>query len=384
MTVIRPTYNRRTIIAGMGGICVLSNAPSFGQDRVNNEKNRLVFVILRGAMDGLGAVIPSDDEHLRRYRSGLIPENTLPLKEGFALHPELNELHKLFHENKASILHAASGPYRERSHFLAQDLLESGAVNNPSKEGWLNRALQVSPAPISAISIGGATPLVLRGDAQTMSWSPSILPEVPDNLITQLQDLYHSDKLLGNALAQSMQVDEVAGAIMVGKVSKANVRANFRSAGKLLSTSEGPNIAVLSIGGWDTHIGQLALVGRRLQLLNAGLLNLRIALKEGWNNTMVVVATEFGRTVRQNGTRGTDHGTGGAAFLLGGAVKGGKILGDWPGLKENQLYENRDLYPANDLRSLFKDVLEAQFGLSRHDLSHHVFPDTLGLPRLYH
>jgi len=370
-------------MAGLGSLSILSNASSFADTHKLEGRKKLVLVVLRGAMDGLGAVIPEQNERLVEYRPDLIAQNSLSLKAGFSLHPELNEIHTLFHKKNASILHAVSGPYRERSHFLAQDLLESGGVKNPSEDGWLNRALQVSPNSLSAISIGGLTPLVLRGNMATMTWSPSILPEVPDSLLTKLQDLYDSDHLLGNALAQSMKIDEVAGVMMKSKVRKANVMANFRATGKILNTPQGPDIAVLSIGGWDTHIAQRSVLGRRLRLLNAGLLNLRIALKESWKNTMVVVATEFGRTVRQNGTRGTDHGTGGAAFLLGGAVQGGEILGDWPGLKENQLYENRDLFPANDLRSLFKDVLEVQFGLSRHDLSHHVFPNTQGLRRIY-
>lgn len=380
MKILRPTYNRRAVIAGIGGVCVLSNAPSLAQTSTTKHKNKVIFVILRGAMDGLGAVIPENDPRLEEYRPGLIPEGSLALSEGFSLHPELEEIHSLFQQEKASILHAASGPYRERSHFLAQDLLESGGVKRPSNDGWLNRTLQVSPTPLRAISIGGNSSLILRGKAETMSWSPSILPEVPDNLITQLQDLYGSDDLLGNALARSMEMGSVANSMMNGKVQKTNVRANFRAAGRLLNAPQGPNIAVLSIGGWDTHVSQLGLLGRRLRLLNSGLLNLRMSLEDSWSNTMIVVATEFGRTVRQNGTRGTDHGTGGAAFLLGGAVRGGRILGDWPGLKESQLYENRDLFPANDLRSLFKGVLTAQFGLSQSDLSNYVFPGSQGVP----
>lgn len=378
MPLHRPTFNRRSVLSGLGAVSILSNSPlSFAQ--AQTSKKKLVIVILRGAMDGLGAVPRPNDSRLRDFRPDLVANETLPLSDGFALHGSLAGLHSLYKSKEASILHAVSGPYRERSHFMAQDLLEAGLSLQVSADGWLNRALQVSPQPLSAIAIGPVTPLILRGALETGTWSPPVLPEVSLDTIDRLQDLYAADSLLGPAFTQALEVDEIAGDMMGRSKGRRNDSSALLAAGRLLSAERGPNIAVIGLNNWDMHANQAGAMTRRLTGLDAGLMTLKKELGDTWKDTAIAVVTEFGRTVRQNGTRGTDHGTGGAAFILGGAIKGGKVLGDWPGLKSIELYENRDLYPANDLRGLFKGLLKTQFGMSEQDLSATVFPGSQGI-----
>ena len=367
---------RRTLLTSMGALGVSVLAPTVSQARQSNTK--LVVVILRGAMDGLAAVPKINDPHIRSHRPNLIPHNTLALRDGFALHPNLVTVHKNFDAGDAAIVHALAGPWRDRSHFKAQDLLESGTEKTVLKDGWLNRALQVSPAPLKAVSIGPAQPLILRGKAQAASWSPAVLPEANEDTVNRLLDLYADDPLLGPALAEAIKVDQIAGDAAKGIRGNQYV-APMGAAGRLIAADDGPDIAVVSLGGWDTHANQNGVLGNRLRQLDLGLSKLKQELGTHWSKSAIVVVTEFGRTVRQNGGRGTDHGTGGVGLVLGGAVKGGRILGEWPGLATNQLYQNRDLYPANDMRGLLANLLREQFGFRKSDLTRSVFPDSQGV-----
>ncbi len=381
MTIRLNTFTRRAILAGIGGVTLASSAGALAAPSAAGG-NKMVLVILRGAMDGLGAVPRISEDRLRDYRRDLVSNQSLDLSDGFALNPALKTLHQLYQSGDASILHAVAAPHRNRSHFLAQDLLETGTQGDIVEDGWLNRALQAAPVPLTAVSIGSTTPLVLRGKAAITSWSPPVLPEADDGTIARLMDMYANDEVLGPALLAATEIDEVAGDMMERQRGTPKDAILLSAAGRLLSAEDGPDIAVVALTGWDTHANQNGALGRRLGDLDAGLAALKTELGAAWNKTQIAVVTEFGRTVRQNGTRGTDHGTAGAAFLLGGAVKGGKILGDWPGLEEGQLYENRDLRPATDLRGLFKAVLAEQFGFGAQTLASHVFPDSLSAPVL--
>ncbi|MBY0422962.1 MAG: DUF1501 domain-containing protein, partial [Parvularculaceae bacterium] len=271
-----------------------------------------------------------------------------------------------------------------------QDVLESGgAAVYAIADGWLNRALGAGPAR-KGVAVSPALPLVLRGRAPASNYAPSFAPPPSADTLARLMDLYDGDSLLGPALASAAETEAIAGGAGMAGASQA-ARGGYAgqwkelaaAAAKLLAQPEGPQAGVLAFDGWDTHANQGAADGQlagRLAALDAALRALKDGLGEDWARTVVVVATEFGRTAAVNGTGGTDHGTGGAAFVLGGAVKGGRILGDWPGL--GALYQDRDVPPANDLRALFAGILAEHWGLSRSDLATKVFPGSGALRRI--
>ncbi|MEO0466762.1 MAG: DUF1501 domain-containing protein [Pseudomonadota bacterium] len=373
------TVSRRMVLAGGAAMAAtaVSTRPAFAAP---SSGNKLAVIILRGALDGLAAVPPSIDQ-LADWRPNVMPENPLRLTSSFALHPALGGLHGLYTGGEASIVHAVASPYRGRSHFVGQDLLESGSTGDVLRDGWLNRALQSAPTPLSAVSIGPATPLVLRGPAEVGTWSPPVLPEASGDTLARLGDLYADDPMLGSALAQAVELDAAASDMTsMGRTARGDeAGAALPALARLMAAENGPDIGVASVGGWDSHAGQIGQLNNALSRLDAALLAMKDEFGAAWARTQVAVVTEFGRTVKENGTRGTDHGTGGAAFLLGGAVAGGQILGDWPGLAERDLFEGRDLAPANDLRAIFMAMLGQQFGFSRSELTRTVFPGANGV-----
>lgn len=368
-----PPPSRRLFLAGIGAVSVatLSNPLAYAR---NQEKRKTIIVILRGAMDGLSALPKMDDPFLAQHRASLIPDTPMPVQDGFALHPALKSIHGMLKTGDGVALPAIAGPWRERSHFEAQDLLESGTQSTITRDGWLNRALQKAP-PVNAISIGPVQPLVLRGAAEASSWSPPALPEASDDTTMRLLDLYTEDPLLGPALAQAVETDALAdGMRMQGNAQ--NYAVPLTAAGRLLAAEDGPDVAVVSLDGWDTHARQMPMLNTRFRALDDGITKLKEELGPHWPNTLITIVTEFGRTVRENGAKGSDHGTAGVAFVLGGAVKKAGMAGDWPGLAPSALYENRDLAPANDMRALLKGVLQQQIGVTRQDLDQFVFPDS--------
>jgi uncharacterized protein (DUF1501 family) len=349
-----------------------------------DTESRFVLVILRGALDGLGAVPPYGDGNYAAKRGALaITSPTLKLDGMFALHPSLAQLHSRYQAKELLVFHAAASPYRERSHFDGQDLLESGTAAGVH-DGWLNRMLPSLPLARTrkteeiAVAVAQNVPLVLRGDARVNSWAPSQLPAADSDTLERIADLYASDPLLSSrlqsALAANSMVSEGSG--MNARDHGGQFKTVAAAAGKLLS-GNGSRIAVMDVGGWDTHANQGAETGQlaiRLRGLDQGLETLRTTLGPAWTKTAVLVVTEFGRTVAVNGTRGTDHGTGTCAFLLGGAVAGGKVIADWPGLANQALYQGRDLQPTLDLRSVFKGVLATHLSVKQRDLEERVFP----------
>jgi uncharacterized protein (DUF1501 family) len=385
-------YSRRFFISMVGGAGLagmLQTPLAFARGL---EDRYLILVILRGALDGLGAVIPYHEGKLRDWREILVPPEpgeeggALSLDaDGFAFNPAMKFMHDSYRAGDLSVLHAASSGYRERSHFDGQDVLENGAGGVlHARDGWLNRALQKTSGDIEAAAVGGALPLVLRGDAHAVSWAPSFLPEPGEDTLERLMRMYEGDDALRTALRDAQELDMAAGEMKgdARQVTRGRDYEPLMEAGANLVSSGAAGVVVLSLSGWDTHNSQGAGSGtlsNRLRQLDDGLFAMKKALGPKWDNSAIVVTTEFGRTVKVNGSRGSDHGTGGASFLLGGAVNGGRMLGDWPGLAGNALYEGRDLYPANDLRGLFKGVLRDHLGVARADLDKTVFPGSADL-----
>ncbi len=358
---------------------------------------RFVLVILRGGMDGLAAVPPYGDPALKDLRRGALavaepgqPDGALDLGGRYGLHPALAPIHEYYKRGEMLVIHAACSNYRGRSHFDGQDILESGAdTPHGVRDGWVNRALaamQSSKAGArQGLALGQTVPLALRGPVPVASWAPNALPELEAGLMQTIAELYRRDAMLGPALAEGLKSQAFADGVMNDgqrmNQPPAQGAQQFRqaatAAGKLMAPAEGPRIAVMDIGGWDTHANQGGARGRlagALQVLAEGLRDLAVALGPAWQQTVVLVATEFGRTAAVNGTGGTDHGTASAAFLLGGAVAGGRVLADWPGLDSNRLYEGRDLAATTDLRAVAKTVLIQHLGLTTQAVETRVFP----------
>ena len=385
--------NRRDILKSIGAASLAANLPGLTLARVETDA-RLVFVVLRGAVDGLAMVAPYGDGKYRKVRGELAIDK--PGKDGgllkldgmFGLHPSMSDTYSLFEKGELLPIHAVASPYRERSHFDGQDVLENGALHaGDRRDGWLNRAIAPLGGTVgheTAIALSQNTPLVLRGDNSATSWAPSQLPDADDSTLGRIASMYSQDEFFATRLAQALESQEIAGNM---EAANARRRGNDRertrqlaeAAGRFLRAADGPRVAVLEYGGWDTHANQGAATGglaNNLAGLDSDLAILRRELGPAWQNTIVVVATEFGRTVKVNGTRGTDHGTASAALLLGGAVNGGRVHADWPGLGNGDLYEGRDLRPTLDLRSVFKGVLSEHLWLDDNFIEQAVFPDS--------
>ncbi len=382
---------RRSLLLGGASFAAWAYLPKFAR-AADGRDPRLIVVILRGALDGLATVAPTGDPDYAGLHGSIAltpdgPHAALMLDSFFALHPAMPEFARMYKEKHAAVIHAVATSYRDRSHFDGQDVLESGfAGPGRVQSGWLNRALEGLPRGervMSALAVGPTTPLVLRGAAPTVGWAPVTLPQAADDTAMRLVELYsHRDPALASALSQGLQLDKVAqGDDMKpkpGTNAAGAMRLVARGAAKLMAADDGPRMAALAFDGWDTHANEGGPVGRLAQLLSGldgALAEFESGLGERWRDTVVVVATEFGRTARINGTEGTDHGTGTIALLAGGAVKGGRVISDWPGLKPAQLFEGRDLAPTTDLRAVIKGVLHDHLGLAERVLAETVFPD---------
>jgi uncharacterized protein (DUF1501 family) len=391
---------RRSILKTMAAASALSlwDAPiRFAFASVPSDR-RFVVVILRGALDGLAAVPPHGDADYASVRGQLALDTTgasaiHDLDGFFGLHPSLSNMKTMFDAKELTVLHNICSPYRDRSHFEGQNVLETGGGQpHVLQDGWLNRALV--PMGMAegerALAVAQTPPLLLSGSAKTTSWMPAVLPQPDEAFLAQVQTLYARDAVLAGSLrsaidtsakAQSAMDDSPANTMAGAKANGAygNLTPLFSGAGKLLANDSGPRVAVLDAGGWDTHFGEGTAdgqLGRRLRALDQGLDSLKTSLGPAWSKTAVVMATEFGRTVRPNGSGGTDHGTGGAAFLLGGAVAGGKVRAEWVGLKPGALQDGRDQPPRTDLRALFKGLLAEHMGVPKSALESSVFPDS--------
>lgn len=372
--------NRRTFLTSGAALTLVGPRFVLGNTRVGTARDpKLVLVVLRGGMDGLAAIAPVGDKHYRSARGGLAmtERDLLPLDAFFAAHPALATFHAEFTQGRALAVHAVASPYRDRSHFDGQNVLEIGLTRPfESDQGWLNRASPALGGGQRVMAIGQSVPLVLRGDHRVQSWAPAVLPDPDDDTLSRLMQLYDGDDLLGPILTGAFATDSMSGAGQAQRGDSLDLLID--AATRFLTHPEGPRVAVIESSGWDTHANQgleRGALAFRLGALDRGFKRLRDSLGEAWTDTVVLCVTEFGRTVKTNGTRGTDHGTASAALLLGGALDGGRVISDWPGLKRTDLYEGRDLAPTTDMRSLYRAVLGEHFGVSGATLAA-IFPTT--------
>jgi uncharacterized protein (DUF1501 family) len=392
------SLTRRSLLAAGGCSLALSYFPR-AASAAGARDPRLVVIILRGALDGLAAVAPIGDPDYAGLHGALALSTNgdhaaAPLDGFFALHPSMPAFARLYAQKHALVVHAVATPYRERSHFDGQDVLESGFPGpGHTESGWLNRALVALPsreaAPVRGLGVGAIAPLTLRGSAPVLGWAPQGLPTAGDDLAMRVLDLYtHRDPALATALRLGLDTDKMATRDgLTGDMAKARggmdqpagMRQAAAGAARLLAAADGPRVAALSLEGWDTHANEGGATGQlatRLSGLDGAFEEIEKGLGEHWSDTVVVAVTEFGRTAKINGTGGSDHGAGTVALLAGGAVNGGRVVAEWPGLKQKQLYEERDLAPTTDLRAVLKGVLAGQFGLPAAALAEHVFPDS--------
>jgi uncharacterized protein (DUF1501 family) len=385
--------SRRGVLGLTAGLFSWAFMPRFAEAAGAADDPRLLVVVLRGGMDGISTVVPFGDAHYVSMRGDIaIPAaSTIRLNSFFGLHPAMSNFGRFYRAGQAAVVHATCVPLRNRSHFDGQDNLENGLPGLTSNAtGWLNRLLTALPAgaPIrlrGAIQIGDA-PLILRGPAPVLGWSPTWFQHVEDPTLYMIRTLYRErDPRLLRVLEQGLRADRLAERVDEDDGSISPLRKGFRGAGRLLAASDGPRIAVLSVGGWDTHSDQGAAAGQMagvLGELDAGLNDFRAEVGTAWGQTVVVAATEFGRTVRVNGDDGTDHGVGTVALLAGGAVNGNRVFGDWPGLAPARLYEGSDLRATTDLRSVFKGILRDHLGVPVTLLNSTIFPESAAVPAL--
>ena len=388
--------SRRALLLASGTLFAWAHLPK--RARAEGRDPRFLTIILRGALDGLATVAPVGDPDWRALRgdNALTLDGklaALKLDEFFALNPAMPNLHRMFEAKEAIIVHASATPYRERSHFDGQDLLESGLPKpGASESGWLNRALSgLTPAgrvdshSRKVFAVGPVTPLVVRGPAPVLSWSPQRVLPASEDTVRRLLALYRDcDAKLAGVLEDNskLAVSEQRGAVPKRPApGPGQVRAYFSeaagTAAKFLAQPDGPRVGALALDGWDTHFNEGIAQGRLSQLLGAldeALAAIKNSMGPAWRETVVALATEFGRTARINGTDGTDHGTATVALLVGGALKGGHVIADWPGLKPANLYQDRDLKPTIDLRAILKGVLRDHLRADERTLAQTVFP----------
>ena len=347
--------------------------------------NRLVFVLLRGAMDGMHAVVPVGDPSYRATRGSLAykASDLTMIDDTFGLAPGLSPLVPDLKRGELLAIQGVAIPYRTRSHFDAQSILETG-MNRPvgSATGWINRTLGALGGQTGlGIAVGGGLPKSLQGDVSVSTWSPGGRQAETESFDDILAQLYENDRDLNDPyMAAQMLQDQAMGMNTRRKKGAGRMNQLFSTTAKFLSDPEGPRIAAVELSGWDTHANQGlkgGVLDRNLAALAQGLQTLKSGFsKHDWKKTVVVVATEFGRTAAANGNNGTDHGTAGATLLYGGAVRGGKVMADWPGLAKAKLYEGRDLRPTLDTRQILKGVLAHHYDLTPRVLNSEVFPDS--------
>jgi uncharacterized protein (DUF1501 family) len=398
------TSTRRELLTGAGVLFAWPFVPKLA--RAEGRDPRMLTIVLRGALDGLAVVAPVGDPDWVKLRGdkALVLDGKTPalaLDSFFALNPAMPNLHRLYKADQAAIVHASATPYRERSHFDGQDVLESGLPKpGRAESGWLNRALgglepeaRVTRKDGRAFAVGPVTPLVVRGPAPVMSWTPRRILPASEDTMARLLDLYHhTDTELARAIESRMELVTLARAGDSASLAPtegqplpqgfpAQVRAYFAdaagTAAKFLARADGPRIGALAFNGWDTHVDEGADSGRLATLLGAldgAIAAVEKNMGDAWRETVVAVVTEFGRTARINGTNGTDHGTGTIALLAGGALKGGRVIADWPGLRSANLYEGRDLAATTDLRAVLKGLLKDHLRVTNQALADNVFP----------
>ncbi|MEO6137948.1 MAG: DUF1501 domain-containing protein [Luteimonas sp.] len=366
---------RRRFVTAIGATSLLTLWPGINRAATGSD-TRLLLVLLRGGLDGLHLLPPIGDPAYASARGALAINDGLSLDGHFALHPQLAFAHDLYAQKQLLPLVAIAPPYRQRSHFDAQDCLENGtATPEGAKTGWLGRSVASMPG-VDGLAVASVMPLSMRGAPRAQTWSPPLSQSVDSVLLQQLQVLYAADPHLAPVFAGAMGEShgDMAAGQTGGRAGGFGLPQAMQAAAKMMSASDGPRIGFVEDTGWDTHRNQAPVLANKLGELDAGLRAAHDGFGALWPRTVIVVVTEFGRTVAVNGTGGTDHGTGGAALLAGGAVRGGRVIGDWPGLSSASLNEGRDLRATTDSRALFKGVLAAHLRLADGALEARVFP----------
>ncbi|WP_420011280.1 DUF1501 domain-containing protein [Tateyamaria sp.] len=373
--------SRRTFLTRTGLLgCSLAASPlitpvSFAQTPWDT---RLVVIILRGGMDGLDAVQPYGDPALRTLRGDLSagPQGgAIDLDGYFAMHPALAPLMPIWEAQQLAFVHAVSTPYRDkRSHFDGQDLLEAGTSELVgARDGWLNRMLQAVPGvhAQTAYAIGRGDMQVLQGAAEVANWAPGSELRLSPQAIRLMELVAASDLAMLNALNEAQLLTEASREGVTQRVPGYVQVAEFAAQ----QLSKDARIAAFSLNGWDTHSNQGNTLRPALERLAETLTTLKSKMRGNtWKKTAVIAMTEFGRTARQNGTRGTDHGTGGLMVLAGGAIRGGRVYGDWPGLGDGALYQDRDLMPTGDVRAHTGWIMRGLMGLDQSVIENAIFP----------
>ncbi|WP_112480389.1 DUF1501 domain-containing protein [Vibrio variabilis] len=366
---------RRDFIKGVGAASLVGLLPNLSFASTQSA-SKLVWITLRGAMDGLNVVVPTfdDDYYALRPNIAMAKTDLKPLDKGFGLHPSLVNVHQWYQQGQAAFVHASATNYRQRSHFDGQKVLENGTSDPFDPIGWINRYLATQHSQATsqhAIAIDAGMPLIVRGDVKVSSWFPHKL-KAKQQQAELLAELFQNDETLSANFEDAMKLESMTSG---GSQSK-QFASLMSQAGEFMRAPDGPNIAVLELGGWDTHSAQGTTKGRlsnQLTKLDKGLAALKVALGEQWSKTVIIAASEFGRTVAENGTKGTDHGTANAMFVLGGALKKSEVIVEWPGLSEAQRYQGRDLAPTTDSREVIKGVLKEHMGADNTALTQ-VFP----------
>jgi uncharacterized protein (DUF1501 family) len=385
MTMKRRDFVRQMCLGGLATFTL--PLVTFAQVK---PRARFVFVLLRGGFDGLAAVVPFGDAAYRQLRGSLALEESdlVAPTDLFGLAPGLAPLRPAWDANEVVALHAMAIPYRTRSHFDGQAILETG-LDRPvgSSDGWLNRLLQVMSGTRSGIAVAAGLPRSLAGPYEVQTWSPTQLGAVDDAYLERLSSLYRRDPVLYGRFEAAMQQKDVVGEepIARGGARRGGITPLMQAAARILRQDNGPNIAAVEFSGWDTHANQGVAGGaldRLLGQLSEGLMAFRADMGSAWSTTTVVVMTEFGRTARPNGTGGTDHGTAGAGFIMGPTVARSTVYSDWPGLAGNNLFENRDLRPTLDTRAVLKAAIAPTFDLTAAQLNR-VFPNSPDVRGVY-
>jgi len=371
--------------------------PAYSQNSADRHP-RLIVILLRGAVDGLNVVVPYRETLYYEARPTLaIPEpgktqGAIDLNGQFGLHPALADLMPLWESKQLAFVHACGLPDPTRSHFDAQDYMELGTPGSKkSEDGWLNRVLAHLPVgrPTQALNLGNRTPLILSG-AKSVANLPfgrqAVRPLPLDRppIQSAFDRLYQGDTDLSRAYQEGMEAREILKTELNTEMVQASrgapgptsLMTNARRLAQLFNGNAKTQIAFVSLGAWDTHINQGGSQGRLANLLRPvgkGLNQLKASLGNTFDDTTIVVMSEFGRTVAENGNGGTDHGHGNVMWVLGGRVRGGQVYGDWPGLAESQRYQGRDLAITTDFRDAIAPLLTTGMGVDPKHLNQ-IFP----------
>lgn len=369
--------DRRSLLARGALLTGALFAPRLAWAAAATER-RLVFIIQRGAADGLSTLAPTGDPAYAGLRGDLADLGGGTRLDGlFTLHPALGQLANRYQAGEALFVHATASPYRDRSHFDGQNVLETGGrLPYDRQDGWMNRLIGLLDNRTKALALSAAIPTALRGPASVSSYAPTNLPDASDEFLQRIERLYAGDPQLHGLWAEAIQTRAMAAGL--DEDNGRGAAAAGKLAASLMTGPEGARLLMIESNGWDTHANQRGRIANQLGGLDALLATLRDGLGAVWSDTLVIVATEFGRTAAVNGTGGTDHGTAGLAMLLGGTVSGGRIVADWPGLGQSALYEGRDLRPTTPLDAALSGAIAGHFRLDPERTARTLFPGGAG------